>query len=544
MVRSSSRQSKRPRHLDDYNDAELDLPSAGRLPKRKKRGPVSQSSVVWLQETVGWAIAEHLVQRWDATADACISKLSCCSCCGTVKFGSPNAKLPDGWKRHVLESPPAYSFANPGLLSYMGDFENNSWIMCKNCSSGQGYRHTKVSFVGQEMQHCLAQLPPVLLQSFSCVDTSVQIQQKYGTVAEGDPSQGSILHSPLVSNAVLNATEEQQQLLADLLADFVANNPIINKHLTAWEMVDCLGGSPILTSSVVQNITQQARERGPLNEYQDLQQHFPTSLLEDLNETPAVQYGTTVKLGQAQLRSTPGEMQPCTTKNLSELQNSTASIEDLMFPYMFPDGNTYKGSGSFSAYAKMRMEQSFSLQTAFPQYVFHLYQISKALSFKNSVQVCLDQEYSSFLRSNPHASQQEVFNNMLKDKLPPQLNGSPAFFKAQLKNLQAMVRQYGMPTLFLTLTADEVSATKWTECSQAQALFSEVLNKPVSAYDMPVENARIFMHRFDNFMKDYILGGSRILGEVQQFVHRFELQGRGSLHAHCMLWMQTRTSGL
>ena len=75
-----------------------------------------------------------------------------------------------------------------------------------------------------------------------------------------------------------------------------------------------------------------------------------------------------------------------------------------MFPYMFPDGNTYKGSGSFSACAKLRMEQCFSLQTAFPQYVFHLYQIGKALSFKNSVQVCLNQEYRSFLRSNPHAS--------------------------------------------------------------------------------------------------------------------------------------------
>ena len=61
-----------------------------------------------------------------------------------------------------------------------------------------------------------------------------------------------------------------------------------------------------------------------------------------------------------------------------------------------------------------------------------------------------------------------------------------------------------MPPFFLALPADEVSATKWTECSQAQALFSEVLDKPMSAYDMPVENARIFMHRFDDFMKDYI----------------------------------------
>ena len=46
---------------------------------------------------------------------------------------------------------------------------------------------------------------------------------------------------------------------------------------------------------------------------------------------------------------------------------------------------------------------------------------------------------------------------------------------------------------------------------------------------MPVENARIFMNRFQVFMEDYVMGGPHILGEVEHFVHRFELQGRGFL---------------
>ena len=154
------------------------------------------------------------------------------------------------------------------------------------CAKTAGLSSHQSVFCGSGNATQSSTTPPVLLQSFSCVDTSVQIQRKYGRVAEGDPSHASILHSPLVSNAVLNATEEQRQLLADLLADFVANNSIVNKHLTAWEMVDCFGGSPILTSSVMQNITQQARERGPLNEYQNLQQHFPRSLLEMHNYVP------------------------------------------------------------------------------------------------------------------------------------------------------------------------------------------------------------------------------------------------------------------
>lgn len=54
---------------------------------------------------------------------------------------------------------------------------------------------------------------------------------------------------------------------------------------------------------------------------------------------------------------------------------------------------------------------------------------------------------------------------------------------------------------------------------------------------MPVENAQVFVHRLDTFFKEFLLGGPQILGKVKQHVKRYELQGRGSLHAHCLLWV-------
>ncbi len=42
-----------------------------------------------------------------------------------------------------------------------------------------------------------------------------------------------------------------------------------------------------------------------------------------------------------------------------------------------------------------------------------------------------------------------------------------------LQDLLAMVDRYGMPTLFLTLTADEVSTTRWQEVDDIEILLSK-----------------------------------------------------------------------
>lgn len=39
-------------------------------------------------------------------------------------------------------------------------------------------------------------------------------------------------------------------------------------------------------------------------------------------------------------------------------------------------------------------------------------------------------------------------------------------------------------------------------------------------------------------LKNYILGGHKIFGEVQDYAYKFEAQGRGSLHVHCVIWLK------
>ena len=56
--------------------------------------------------------------------------------------------------------------------------------------------------------------------------------------------------------------------------------------------------------------------------------------------------------------------------------------------------------------------------------------------------------------------------------------------------------------------------------------------------DCPVECASLFHSRVKKFLHDYILSRPCILGRVNEYVVCYEIQFRGSLHAHIMLWIE------
>jgi hypothetical protein len=62
------------------------------------------------------------------------------------------------------------------------------------------------------------------------------------------------------------------------------------------------------------------------------------------------------------------------------------------------------------------------------------------------------------------------------------------------------------------------------------------LNTDFNWSDAPVEYARIFVARVNEFMKSEILLGPEIVGKVLHYIIRYEEQSKGSLHAHIMLW--------
>jgi hypothetical protein len=104
-----------------------------------------------------------------------------------------------------------------------------------------------------------------------------------------------------------------------------------------------------------------------------------------------------------------------------------------------------------------------------------------------------------------------------------------------------MCDKNGLPHLFFTATADEVSKLKWTSVEHLES-FLKGFMEGSTFQDAPVECTRLFHARFMRFFKEWIYckQGKKagLLGRVSDYVIRYEVQDRGSVHAHVVLWIQ------
>jgi hypothetical protein len=147
---------------------------------------------------------------------------------------------------------------------------------------------------------------------------------------------------------------------------------------------------------------------------------------------------------------------------------------------------------------------------------------------------CLERER----RKNPDAEEHAHIRVAAKKLVPHTVPGSPAFHRAALQDLLAIVHAKGVPSLFLTLTADESSDMRWTDVDALEGVLRSVAgNGDFGWVDMPVEMARHFHDRVQNFIKDHLLDPSNpILGKITNYTLRYESQVRTCLLLLRVLW--------
>ena len=126
------------------------------------------------------------------------------------------------------------------------------------------------------------------------------------------------------------------------------------------------------------------------------------------------------------------------------------------------------------------------------------------------------------------------------------IRGSPAYWHSVLNDLLAMVRQLGVPTWFLTLSAADM---QWPDVIKAIALpfRRELTDEGILSMSgskkaewirkNPVTAARMFQHRLDTFLI-VLKSKNNPIGNIADFIVRIEFQCRGSPHAHCILWIE------
>ena len=110
-----------------------------------------------------------------------------------------------------------------------------------------------------------------------------------------------------------------------------------------------------------------------------------------------------------------------------------------------------------------------------------------------------------------------------------------------------MIRQLGIPTWFLTLSAANM---QWPDVIQTIARqYGTILTdedvQTMSFEDRskwlrqnPVTAARHFQYRLNTFFQVFLKSSAHPLGELVDYAIRIEFQARGSPHAHTILWIK------
>ena len=129
------------------------------------------------------------------------------------------------------------------------------------------------------------------------------------------------------------------------------------------------------------------------------------------------------------------------------------------------------------------------------------------------------------------------------------IRNSPQYWENQKRDVFAMIRQLGIPTLFLSLSANDLH---WAELIIALGKlvdnkdYSEAVANNTLSWETrsrlvqsdPVTCVRHFDQRVTQFIETVLKSPHSPLGILQDFFYRVEFQQRGSPHIHMLAWIQ------
>ena len=129
------------------------------------------------------------------------------------------------------------------------------------------------------------------------------------------------------------------------------------------------------------------------------------------------------------------------------------------------------------------------------------------------------------------------------------IRNSPQYWEQQKKEVFAMIRQLGIPTLFLSFSANDlhwsellvtlgklVDRKDYTESLESGSLPWETRSRLVQSD--PVTCVRHFDHRVAQFIQTILKSPDCPLGEMEDYFYRVEFQQRGSPHIHMLVWIK------
>ena len=235
------------------------------------------------------------------------------------------------------------------------------------------------------------------------------------------------------------------------------------------------------------------------------------------------------------------------------------NLEQLAFPYLFPDGlnglQTPRWPNlTYLKYFQNRLLSSDRRWSLCLPYLFWATNLTEKELLSNNISIASRTrtaksgnkvrpltvgQYKNEIKDNPEYP--ENYYGFMRN-----IRGSPAYWNSSKLNVFAMIREFGPPTWFLTLSANDLG---WPDLLKA-ILKSQGL--PHSESDIanlqfrerqqlvgsdPITTSRHFSRRFQKFLQKVLLSDQQPIGKILHYFWRIEFQARGSPHVHSLFWV-------
>ena len=225
------------------------------------------------------------------------------------------------------------------------------------------------------------------------------------------------------------------------------------------------------------------------------------------------------------------------------------NCEELSFPSIYC-GQKITDRVSYTDRIKSELRM-FDSRACIPDKIFYNYKVGQTKRIADQINICLRKKTSSHTASN--LQKESYINNLISTDSGYRFleceRNSPPFLQKLGKNIKALVRQRGIPSLFITVTAAE---TKWPALlislmkrqknklltsKEALALpyheKAELIRKdPVTCaryFDMRTKKLISILKRKDGVFKD---------NNLEDYILRTEFQNRGSPHNHGLFYLE------
>lgn len=458
-----------------------------------------------------WVNIDTALTSWSSQCALLITGLAVCAFCAAVGFGGVHGFVAVTQPPN-MQHPPAVS-VSVSLHENMIASDNGNWWCCRSCHQDNTLARTTMlpTHTPDYIRQVLS-IPASWLQSLSLVDICMDVRRRYNAFARGSVSRQSVIDAPLLTMNTVPAQNLQTVVDAvmDLLSFNVHNNPLFQTFKCMYELPASCLTFPIVTSDALARYMAQVQRRSPLFTSSSglVYPSSRLSLLSDLEAYEKLPTSTKFKVGNLHIRDTYVKLPFIVgSDSLPTLYNERGvTMEAAVFPYMFPHGSRFwTNQIKLGQYLKWRMTSMFTLFTLCAVYPLLMYQLRQLdIMCCSTRMVQLEAEIFKFKQRNPNATEEEIYQHVCKYTLPDTMPGSPSWHRKHLQDLIHTVAEKGMPTLFLTLTADEVSETRWSEIHALEQMLNNI-DQRLTYDNCPVECAALFHHRLWSVLKQYII---------------------------------------